>query len=94
MANNLPITISKDEHLIIEVERSFWGVLSIYLISIFLTAVCLLAAYFVQKPDIISGNGMTASSATYISLMAALLGLLSLILGTLLRESIGKIGCS
>ncbi|MFZ1522699.1 MAG: PH domain-containing protein [Candidatus Saccharimonadales bacterium] len=81
MANNLPITISKDEHLIIEVERSFWGVLSIYLISIFLTAVCLLAAYFVQKPDIISGNGMTASSATYISLMAALLGLLSLIFG-------------
>jgi uncharacterized membrane protein YdbT with pleckstrin-like domain len=81
MASNLPIQFSKDEHLVVEVQRSFWGVLGIYFISIFLTVVSLLAAYFVQTPGAISGNGMSASSVTYISLMAALLGLLSLILG-------------
>lgn len=81
MANNLPINLSKDEEIVVEVERSFFGVVSIYFITILITAVCLFAAYLVQKPDVISSNGMSTASATYISLMAAIMGLLSLIFG-------------
>jgi hypothetical protein len=81
MPNNLPINLSKDEELVIEVERSFFGVFGIYFITIVITAVCLAVAYYVQRPDAISSNGMSASSATYISLMAAIMGLLSLISG-------------
>ncbi len=81
MANNLPIDLSNNEELVVEVERSFFGVVGIYFLSISITVICLAAAYFVQRPDVISANGLSVQSSTYISLMAAMLGLLSLIFG-------------
>lgn len=81
MTEKLPISLSKDEGVVVEVERSFFGVFGIYLITIAITVACLVAAYYVQRPDVISNNGMSVASSTYISLMAAILGLLSLIFG-------------
>ena len=79
---NAPIDLSSGEHVIIEIQRSFFGVLGIYFSTIIITLSLLAVAYLLQEGSILKNNpSFSSESATYVSLLAAILGLLSLIVG-------------
>ena len=79
---NAPIDLSSGEHVIVEIQRSFFGVLGIYFSTIIITLSLLAVAYLLQEGSILKNNpSLGSESATYVSLLAAILGLLSLIVG-------------
>ena len=80
--DNLNIDLSSGEHVIVEVQRSFLGVLGIYFSTIVITLSLLFVAYILQEGSILKNSTNFDSQTTvYVSLLAAILGLMSLIVG-------------
>lgn len=80
--STVPIDLSSGEHVITEIQRSFLGALGIYFSTILITLSCLFLAYILQEGSIVKNNfSFSPQTTLYISLLAAILGLLSLIVG-------------
>lgn len=80
--NDSGIDLSDSEHVIVEVQRSFFGALGIYFSTIIITISLLVVAYILQEGSILKDSANLSSQTTvYVSLLAAILGLMSLIVG-------------
>lgn len=80
--NSSGIDLSDSEHVIVEIQRSFFGALGIYFSTIIITISLLVVAYVIQEGSILKDSAnLNPQTTVYVSLLAAILGLMSLIVG-------------